>query len=130
MFIFPNFLRLHDRVLADSFPLLFTLFDGIAVSKTDPKLKNSVDSIAPEKGSVFSVSTLLLILSVQSNVTCDLRGTTNIRHENCAFYRVRSTRWFCIIFFKFQSIVVPEINKPTPATMYALSADEEKSNMM
>ena len=38
-------------------------------------LKNSVDPITPEKGSVFSVSTLFFVLSVQSNVWCDLRGT-------------------------------------------------------
>ena len=38
-FISPIFLRLYDRVLADSFPLLFTLFLRIAVSKNDPKLK-------------------------------------------------------------------------------------------
>ena len=96
MFISPNILRLYDRVLADSFPIISTLFDGIAVSKNDPKLKNSVDSIAPEKEISFSASTLFLALSVQANVTCDLRGTTNVRHENCAFYRVRSTRWLAI----------------------------------
>ena len=48
---------------------------------------------------MFSVSTLIFVLSVQSNVTCDLRGTTNVRHENCAFYRVRSTRWLACFFF-------------------------------
>ena len=74
MFISPNILRLYDRVLADSFPIISTLFDGIAVSKNDPKLKNSVDSIAPEKEISFSASTLFLALSVQANVTCDLRG--------------------------------------------------------
>ena len=58
VFISPNILRLYDRVLADSFPLLSTLFVGIAFSKIDPKLKNSVDSVAPEKGSAFSASTL------------------------------------------------------------------------
>ena len=73
VFISPNILRLYDRVLADLFPLLFALFIGIAISKTDPKLKNSVDSITPKKGLLFSVSTLFFALSVQANVTCDLR---------------------------------------------------------
>ena len=73
VFISPNILRLYDRVLADSFPLFSTLFFGVEISKNDPKLKNSVDSFAPEKGSVFPVSTLFFVLSVQSNVTCDLR---------------------------------------------------------
>ena len=39
VFISPNILRLYDRVLAGQFPLLLTLFFGIAVSENDPKLK-------------------------------------------------------------------------------------------
>ena len=81
VFISPNILRLYDRVLADLFPLLFALFIGIAISKTDPKLKNSVDSITPKKGLLFSVSTLFFALSVQANVTCDLRLQDNANHQ-------------------------------------------------
>ena len=39
MFISPNILRLYDRVLADSFPLLSTLFFWIDDSENDQKLK-------------------------------------------------------------------------------------------
>ena len=75
-FISPIFLRLYDRVLADSFPRIpYSVLWDRCFLKTIPNQKNSVDAIAPEKGSVFSVSTLFFVLSVQSNVWCDLPGT-------------------------------------------------------
>ena len=95
MFISPNILRLYDRVLADSFPIISTLFDGIAVSKNDPKLKNSVDSIAPEKEISFSASTLFLALSVQANVNPDPLGNQTLT-EKTGVVQVGSRIWLCV----------------------------------
>ena len=88
MFISLKFLRLYDRVLADSFPQIpYSVLWDRCFLKTIPNQKNSVDSIAPEKGFLFSVSTLFFVLSVQSNVTCDLRGNKRQTRRLCAFPR-------------------------------------------
>ena len=73
VFISLNILRLYDRVLADSFPLIFTLLFGIAISKNDPKLKSFSRSVLVVKFQRTQLC-LLAIYFHLSNVTCDLRG--------------------------------------------------------